>query len=55
MSSAQMAEAEAIWIKTIRYMLNISGTFGHDSEQSFLILLGLNNKRGMDDEDEFFE
>ena len=53
-TSAQSAEAEAIRIETIRYMLDVKGTFGHESEQSFPISLGLNHKGGMDDE-EFFE
>ena len=35
-------------------MLDVRGTFGHESDQSFPVLLGLNNKGGMDD-DEFFE
>ena len=35
-------------------MLDIRGTFGHESKQSFPVSLGLNNKGGMDD-DEFFE
>jgi hypothetical protein len=35
-------------------MLNVQAAFGHEEVQSFLILLGLNNKGGMDD-DEFFE
>ena len=38
----------------IRYMLDVRGTFGFDSEQSFPVSIGLNNKGGMDDE-EFFE
>ncbi len=38
----------------IRYMLDVKGTFGHDAEQFFPILLGLNNKGGMDVV-EFFE
>jgi hypothetical protein len=53
-TSAQTAEAEAIRIETIRYMLNVRGTFGHESKQSFPILLGLNHKGGIDDQ-EFFE
>ena len=53
-TSAQTAEAEAIRIETIRYMLNVRGTFGHESKQSFPISLGLNHKGGMDDQ-EFFE
>jgi hypothetical protein len=53
-TSAQTAEAEAIRIETIRYMLDVQGTFGHESEQSFPISLGLNHKGGMDDE-EFFQ
>ncbi len=35
-------------------MLDVWGSFGHESEQSFPVSLGLNNKGGMDDE-EFFE
>jgi hypothetical protein len=38
----------------MRYMLDVRGTFGHDTEQSFPISIGLNNKGGMDDA-EFFE
>ena len=53
-TSAQTANAEAIRIEIIRYMLDVWGTFGHESEQSFPISLGLNHKGGMDDE-EFFE
>jgi len=53
-TSAQTAEAEAIRIETVRYMLDVRGSFGHESEQSFPVSLGLNNKEGMDDE-EFFE
>ncbi len=53
-TTAQTAEAEAIRIETIGYMLDVRGTFGHKSEQSFPVSLGLNNKGGMDD-DEFFE
>ena len=51
---AQSAEAEAIRIETIRYMLDVKGKFGHESEQSFPVSLGLNHKGGMDDE-EFFK
>jgi hypothetical protein len=50
-TSAQTAEAEAIRIETIRYMLDVQGMFGHKSEQSFPISLGLNHKGGMDDEE----
>ena len=50
-TSAQTAEAEAIRIETIRYMLNVRGTFGHETEQSFPISIGLNTKGGMDDEE----
>jgi hypothetical protein len=50
-TSAQTAKAEAIRIETIRYMLDIRGTFGHESEQSFPISLGLNHKGGMDDQE----
>ncbi len=53
-TTAQTAEAEAIRIETIRYMLDVRGTFGHKSEQSFPVSFGLNNKGGIDD-DEFFE
>jgi hypothetical protein len=35
-------------------MLDVRGTFGHESKQSFPVSLGLNNKWGMDNED-FFE
>jgi hypothetical protein len=52
--SAQTAEAEAIRIETTRYMLDVRGTFGHESKQSFPISLGLNHKGGMDNQ-EFFE
>ena len=38
----------------IWYMLDVRGTFGFDTEQSFPVSIGLNNKGGMDDED-FFE
>jgi hypothetical protein len=50
-SRAQTAEAEAIRIETIRYMLDVRGTFGHESEQSFPISLGLNHKGGMHDQE----
>ena len=53
-TSAHTAETEAIRIETTRYMLNVRGTFGHQSEQSFPISLGLNSKGGMNGE-EFFE
>jgi hypothetical protein len=53
-TAAQTAEAESIRIETIRYTLDVRGTFGHVAEQSFPISVGLNNKGGMDD-DEFFE
>ena len=38
----------------MRYMLDVRGTFGHKSKQSFPISFGLNSKGGMDDQ-EFFE
>ncbi len=38
--SAQTAEAEAIRIEMTRYMHNVKGTFGHETKQSFLILIG---------------
>ncbi len=50
-TAAQSAEGEAIRIECIRYMLDVRGTFGHPTEQSFPILLGLNAKGGMDDEE----
>ena len=53
-TSAQTDEAEAIRIEAMRYMLDVRGTFGHKSEQSFPISFGLNSKGGMDDQ-EFFE
>jgi hypothetical protein len=52
-TAVQTAEAESIRIKTIRYMLDVRGIFGHIAEQSFPILLGLNNKEGMDEEEIF--
>ncbi len=52
--SAQTDKAEAIRIEAMRYMLDVRGTFGHKSEQSFPISFGLNSKGGMDDQ-EFFE
>ena len=53
-TSTQTVEAKAIQIKTIRYMLNVGGTFGHEVKQSFSILLCLNIKGGVDNE-KFFE
>ena len=53
-TSAQTAEAEYIRIECIRYMLDVRAQFGHDTEQSFPISLGLNSKGGMD-VDEFYE
>jgi hypothetical protein len=47
---AQTAEAKAIWIETVCFMLDVRGTFGHEAEQSFPILLSLNNNGGMDNE-----
>jgi hypothetical protein len=52
--SSQSAENESIRIEMMRYMLDVRGTFGYDTKQSFPISIGLNNKGGMDDE-EFFE
>ena len=46
-TSAQTAEAEAIRIETVHYMLDVQGTFGHESKQSFPVSLGLNNKGGI--------
>jgi hypothetical protein len=40
----QSAKAEAIRIETIQYMLDIKGKFGHESDQSFLISLGLHQR-----------
>jgi hypothetical protein len=45
-TAAQSAEGEAIQIECIHYMLDVRGTFGHPTEQSFPILLGLNAKGG---------
>jgi hypothetical protein len=50
-TSSQSAENESIRIEMIRYMLDVRGTFGFDTEQSFPVSIGLNNKGGMDDED----
>ena len=47
-TSAQTDEAEGIWIEAMRYMLDVRGTFGHKSKQSFPISFGLNSKGGMD-------
>ncbi len=52
--SAQTPNAEALRIKCIHHMLNVQAAFSHEEVQSFLILLGLNNKGGMDD-DKLFE
>ncbi len=53
-TSAQTAEAKAIWIETIFYMLDVQSTFGHETKQLFPISIGLNNKGGMDNK-EFFD
>jgi len=53
-TSAQTDEAEGIRIEAMRYMLDVRGTFGHKSKQSFPISFGLNSKGGMDDQ-VFFE
>ena len=53
-TSAQTPDANALCIECIRYMLNVQAAFDHEEVQSFPILLGLNNKGGMDDV-EFFE
>jgi hypothetical protein len=52
-TAAQTTEAEAIRIETIRYMLDVRAQFGHADEQSFPVLIGLNSKGGMDDDDFF--
>ena len=53
-TSSQSSEHESIRIEMMRYMLDVRGTFGHDTKQSFPISIGLNNKGGIDEE-EFFE
>ena len=53
-TSATSAEGEAIRIEMIRYLLNVKGIFGWETEQEFPISIGLNSKGGMDD-DNFFE
>jgi hypothetical protein len=50
-TAAQLVEGKAIRIRCICYMLDLRGTFGHPTEQSFPVLLGLNAKGGMDDEE----
>jgi hypothetical protein len=50
-TAAQTAKAESIQIESIHYMLDVRGIFGHVAEQLFPILLGLNNKGGMDEEE----
>ncbi len=52
--AAQTNEAKAICVETIWYMLDVQATFGYMEVQSFPVLIGLNSKGGMDDE-EFFE
>ena len=53
-TASQTVESEAIRIEMIRYMLDVRAQFGHAEEQSFPVLIGLNSKGGMDD-DEFFD
>ena len=53
-TSATSAEGKAIRIEMIRYLLDVKGIFGWETEQEFPISIGLNSKGGMDD-DEFFE
>jgi hypothetical protein len=47
-------QGEAIRIEMIRYLLDVKGIFGWETEQEFPISIGLNSKGGMDDDD-FFE
>jgi hypothetical protein len=53
-TSAKTDKAKVIRIEMIRYMLDVRGTFGYEDNQSFPILLGINKKGGMDNND-FFE
>jgi hypothetical protein len=53
-TTAQTAEAKAIRIKCLHYMLNVQAYFGYNKALSLPISFGFNHKGGMDDND-FFE
>ncbi len=53
-TTAQTAEAKAIRIKCLHYMLDVQAFFGHDEMQLFPISFGFNHKGEMDD-NSFFE
>jgi hypothetical protein len=48
-TTAQTAEANAIRIKCLHFMLDVQACFGYDKMLSFPISFGFNHKGGMDD------
>ncbi len=50
-TSAKSDDCKNICIKTVRFMKNVRGEFGHDEEKNLPCTFGLNSKGGMDKEE----